>query len=71
MKTINKTNFINMLSGKAMDDGSEPQEKRSRQEEQEEDMEEQEQDKQSSWDILREDFMLGAKMKDWDKEDDE
>lgn len=71
LKTINKTNFINMLSGKAMDDVSEPQEKRSRQEEQEEELEEQEQDKQSSWDILREDFMLGAKMKDWDKEEDE
>lgn len=26
-------------------------------------------DKRSSWNILRDDFMMGAKMKDWDKED--
>lgn len=24
-----------------------------------------------SWSILRDDFMMGAKMKDWDKEDEE
>jgi len=71
LKTINKANFINMLSGKAMVDGEEPAEKRSRVEEveEEEEVEEREQ-KQSSWNILRDDFMLGAKMKDWDQESD-
>lgn len=24
-----------------------------------------------SWNILRDDFMMGSKMKDWDKEDEE
>ena len=54
LKTINKANFINMLSGKAMVDGGEPAEKRSRVEEveEEEEVEEREQ-KQSSWNILR------------------
>ena len=28
-------------------------------------------DGKPSWNILREDFMMGAKMKDWDKESDE
>jgi len=72
LKTINKANFINMLSGKAMVEGEEPAEKKSRLEKEEEDedeVEEKEQ-KQSSWNILRDDFMLGAKMKDWDQESD-
>ena len=58
LKTINKANFINMLSGKAMVEG-EPAEKRSRvenkeveEEDEEEEVEEKEQ-KQSSWNILR------------------
>merc|ERR1711936_480357 len=61
LKTINKANFINMLSGKAMVDGEEPAEKRSRVEEveEEEEVEEREQ-KQSSRNILRDDFLLGA-----------
>merc|ERR1719187_2117524 len=73
LKTINKENFINMLSGKAMVGSEEPAEKRSRVEreveEEEEEMEEKE-EKQSSWSILRDDFMLGAKLKDWDQESD-
>ncbi|KAL1471711.1 hypothetical protein MTO96_023538 [Rhipicephalus appendiculatus] len=28
-------------------------------------------DKQQSWGVLRDDFMLGAEMKDWDKEEEE
>merc|ERR1711971_1298548 len=76
LKTINKANFINMLSGKAMvEQGDhEPAEKRSRvekeNEEDEEGEEEEKEQKQSSWNILRDDFMLGAKMKDWDQESD-
>ena len=56
LKTINKANFINMLSGKAMvEQGDEPAEKRSRLEKEEEDEEEEEEkeQKQSSWNILR------------------
>ena len=59
LKTINKASFINMLSGKAMVEGEEPAEKRSRvenkeveEEDEEEEVEEKEQ-KQSSWNILR------------------
>jgi len=73
LKTINKENFINMLSGKATVRSEEPAEKRSRVEreveEEEEEVEEKE-EKQSSWSILRDDFMLGAKLKDWDQESD-
>ena len=58
LKTINKANFINMLSGKAMvEQGDEPAEKRSRvekdEEEEEEEEEEEKEQKQSSWNILR------------------
>ena len=56
LKTINKANFINMLSGKAMVEGEEPAEKRSRVEkgvEEEEEVEEEGEQKQSSWNILR------------------
>ena len=28
-------------------------------------------DAKPTWSILRDDFMMGAKMKDWDKEDDD
>ena len=56
LKTINKENFINMLSGKATVRSEEPAEKRSRVEreveEEEEEVEEKE-EKQSSWSILR------------------
>jgi len=74
LKTINKSNFINMLSGKAQVDTVEPPEKRSKmaeeEEEEEEEGEEEGEGQRSSWNILRDDFMLGAKMKDWDKESD-
>merc|ERR1712105_87781 len=73
LKTINKANFINMLAGKAIVEGEEPAEKRSRLENNEaveEEEEEEREEKQSSWNILRDDFMLGAKMKDWDQESD-
>ena len=55
LKTINKANFINMLSGKAMVEGEEPAEKKSRLEKEEEDEDEVEEKepKQSSWNILR------------------
>ena len=56
LKTINKENFINMLSGKATVRSEEPAEKRTRVEreveEEEEEVEEKE-EKQSSWSILR------------------
>jgi len=73
LKNINKDNFINILSGKSMEkvekEEEEPEEKRSRIEEETEE-EKKNDNKQSSWNILRDDFMLGAKMKDWDKESD-
>ena len=56
MKTINKANFINMLAGKAIVEGEEPAEKRSRLENNEaveEEEEEEREEKQSSWNILR------------------
>lgn len=30
-----------------------------------------EEEKPSKWDVFREDFMLGASMKDWDKQNNE
>ena len=53
LKSINKTNFINMLAGKQAVE--EPKSKRSRVEQEDEDIkeEEQEEGKQSTWNILR------------------
>ena len=61
-KNLNKESFIQMLSGKSVSKpgAGETQRRELGTEE-----------SQSSWSILREDYMLGAKMKDWDKESDE
>merc|ERR1712241_804647 len=68
-QNIDKNSFVELLTGgKPSANPSEPPAKRQKSEEvkEEEDCTSQ----QSSWNILRDDFMLGAKMRDWDKESD-
>jgi len=65
-KNIDKNSFVELLTGKSMPKpSSEPQAKKPKTE-----MKEENDENQSSWNILRDDFMLGAKMRDWDKESD-
>jgi len=69
-KNLDKSSFVQMLTGKPVNKShsSEPVAKKSKIEVKDEDDED---EKQSSWNILRNDYMLGAKMKDWDKDSDE
>ncbi|CAB4018229.1 RRP15 [Paramuricea clavata] len=58
LKSVSKSSFLDMLksnSNEAVQRG---------------DDENVNDDKASRWNILREDFMMGGKMKDWDKDDD-
>jgi len=66
-KNLDKNSFVQMLTGKSVSQ-SEPSAKKAKidvKDEENEDVD------KPSWNILRDDFMLGAKMKDWDKESDE
>lgn len=69
-KNLDKSSFVQMLTGKPMNksQSSEPVSKKAKVEVKDEDEGD---EKQSSWNILRDDYMLGAKMKDWDKDSDE
>ena len=64
LKNLDKDGFLAVLEGKRPTEG--PVNKRPKVELKEED---DEQDV-STWSALKEDFMLGAKLKDWDKESD-
>jgi len=65
-KNIDKNSFVELLTGKSISKPlSEPPAKKPKTEVKDENDE-----NQSSWNILRDDFMLGAKMRDWDKESD-
>jgi len=69
-KNIDKNSFVDILTGgktKVSDMTGAPLSKKTKVED---DIKEEEDDKSSSWNILRDDFMLGAKMKDWDKDSD-
>ena len=63
-KNLDKESFIQMLGGKSVAKPEIGQTQKSKSDLGSEET-------QSSWSILREDYMLGAKMKDWDKESDE
>ena len=65
-KNIDKEGFLDVLSGGKAGGArrQQPVEKRPKKEA----VKEEEED--GGWNILREDFMMGAKMKDWDKESD-
>ena len=68
-KSIDKEGFLEVLSGNkrrlesAVGRGSAPVKVPKTEIKEEED--------ESSWKILRDDFMMGAKMKDWDKDSDD
>jgi len=65
-KNIDKNSFVELLTGKSISKPSEePSAKKAKT------IEEDPEENQPSWNILRDDFMLGAKMRDWDKESDE
>lgn len=53
LKSIDKRQFLDVLmGGKTQEAESKPKEY----------------NKESTWSVLRDDFMMGAKLKDWDKE---
>jgi len=65
-KNIDKNSFVEILTGKSISKPQgEPAAKKPKTEVKDENDE-----NQSTWNILRDDFMLGAKMRDWDKESD-
>lgn len=68
-KNIDKNKFLEVLTGKPSNT-DEPPHKKAKEElvKKEEPLED---DQPGGWNILRDDFMLGAKMRDWDKESDD
>ena len=65
-KSLDKSSFVEMLTGKKMSKSSdEPSSKKAKIE-----VKDEEPTEKSTWSILRDDYMLGAKLKDWDKESD-
>jgi len=67
-KNLDKNSFMEMLSGKSMSNQRSGESQPPKKQKLERDNST---NSQSSWSILREDYMLGAKMKDWDRESDE
>jgi len=65
-KNIDKNSFVEILTGKSI---SKPQEEPVAKKPKTE-VKDENDENQSTWNILRDDFMLGAKMRDWDKESD-
>merc|ERR1719423_243410 len=66
-KNLDKNSFFQMLTGKSVSQ-SEPSAKKVKIDVKDEENEDAD---KPSWNILRDDYMLGVKMKDWDKESDE
>ena len=66
-KNLDKNSFVEMLTGKKMSKSSSegPSSKKAKIE-----VKDEEPSENSTWSILRDDYMLGAKLKDWDKESD-
>jgi len=65
-KNIDKNSFVEILTGKSISKPlGEPVAKKPKTE-----VKDENEENQSTWNILRDDFMLGAKMRDWDKESD-
>jgi len=64
-KNIDKDKFLDVLAGKTTNH-AEPPAKKAKQE-----IVKKEEEDENGWNILRDDFMMGAKMRDWDKESDE
>jgi len=70
-KNIDKNSFVEILTGTKQKPlaTDQPPSKKPKTEVKEEDKYPEE-DQASTWDILRDDYMLGAKMRDWDKDSD-
>ena len=66
-KSIDKEGFLEVLSGRKrrLEMGIETKIKVPKTE-----IKQEEDDNESTWKILRDDYMMGAKMKDWDKDAD-
>ena len=66
-KSLDKGSFVEMLTGKKMSKSAAegPSSKKAKIE-----VKDEEPSENSTWSILRDDYMLGAKLKDWDKESD-
>lgn len=74
-KNIDKDSFVDILTGgkeKPVTDlvGGPPASKKPKTEVKDEEDAGVDKEQSSSWNILRDDFMLGAKMRDWDKDSD-
>jgi len=65
LKNLDKKGFLAVLDGKRPNAGDEPIRKKAKVELKEEDA-----INDRTWSALKEDYMLGAKMKDWDKDSD-
>lgn len=59
LKSIDKRSFLNVLMGTSKSEEVDAPVK--------EDKEEKVEGKDPTWDVLKDDFMMGAKMKDWDR----
>ena len=66
-KNLDKRSFIQMVSGRSVSSEATGDSKKSKLDSEDN----QTNPTESSWNILRDDYMLGAKMKDWDRESDE
>jgi len=69
-KNIDKNKFLEVLSGKPTPSDEPPSKKVKIKSEMKKETS-LEEDQDGKWNILRDDFMLGAKMRDWDKQSDE
>lgn len=70
LKSINKDGFLAVLEGKRPSTLASPAESVQKKAKVELKEEEEEDEDTATWSALRQDFMLGAKLKDWDKESD-
>ena len=68
-KDMDKSGFVQMLTGKPISKSSTkpPPAKKFKTQE---DIKDEEDPSEPAWNILKDDYMMGAKMKDWDKESD-
>lgn len=64
MKSLDKTKFLDKLMGQSKSDNVNQSESLKRETKKEAKKEE-----SSTWNVFREDFMMGAKLKDWDKKE--
>ena len=70
LSSVDKHSFVDMLKGKHKSAPVSEEKRRAKASSSPDGLEEEEDgpEKTSKWEVLRSDFMLGATMKDWDKE---